>query len=199
MLYKAFRNAEGFFSTFMAGLLILLFMKEITLLMKSLVVISVVLLFAQCGGEKAASEEKYIVEKNPPFEIIDAYSQDWVAGIPEGGSGTNVHITLGNFTGDVVIQQLYFNGKVTKMQISPQTRNQYVVYFKNDVKRDVIMDIDPVKEAQNHPEPKFPFTLGDGEAILSYLEGDQTKYTRVKNIRVKEMLAYPSTKPNDEN
>jgi hypothetical protein len=74
-----------------------------------------------------------------------------------------------------------------------------VGYFRKDNGRDVIMDIDPVKEAANTPQTPFPFKLNDDEAVLSFLDGNFVRYTKISNIREEEMLAYPSVKPNNEN
>ena len=167
--------------------------------MKPLLITCVILLFAQCGSSKADEQEKYPLDPNPPFTVKDVYSQKWVAGVQGGGSGTNVHFTLVDFSRDVVIDKVYFRGQVTKVQQSPQTGNQFVGYFKNETGRDVIMDIDPAKEAANTPKTPFPFELQDNEAVLSFLDGNFVRYSKVVNIREEEMLAYPSTKPKDEN
>jgi len=159
----------------------------------------ILFLFASCGGGKTNDQEKYELDPNPPFKVADIYSQKWVAGIPDGGSGTNLHFTLVEFARDVVIDKVYFRGQVTKAQVSPQTRNQFVGYFRKDNGRDVIMDIDPVKEAANTPQTPFPFKLNDDEAVLSFLDGNFVRYTKISNIREEEMLAYPSVKPNNEN
>jgi hypothetical protein len=161
-------------------------------------IMMILILFANCGGGKTEKEAHALVQE-PPFKIMDAYYQDWVAGIPEGGSGTNIYISLGNFTEEVVIKEIYFRKMVSDAQISPQVRNQYIGYFKNEQRKDIIMDIDPVKEAQNSPRKPFPFVLKDDEAVISYLIGNEMKYTRVTNLRMEELLAYPSTKPKDDN
>ncbi|AVI50648.1 hypothetical protein C5O00_05475 [Pukyongia salina] len=153
-------------------------------------------LFANCGGSKSGNTDVKL-EQDPPFSVKDAYYQDWVAGIKEGGSGTNVYLALENFTDKVVIEKIYFRKKITKAQISPQIRNQYVGYFKNDDK-DMVMDIDPVKEAVNAPREPFPFSLEHNEAVIAYRNMDVLKYTLVRDMRREEMIAYPSTKPKNE-
>ena len=157
-----------------------------------------IILFANCGGSKTG-DGTYTLEANPPFKIIDAYYQDWVAGIREGGSGTNVHISLGYFSEEVVVEKIYFRKKINEAHLSPQTRNQYVGYFKNDVQKDVIMDIDPVKEAHNTPQEPFPFDLKEDEAVIGYLHGTEMKYTKISDMRREKMLAYPSSRPVDDN
>ena len=173
--------------------------KENFLFMKPVMIAFIIVLFTQCGRGKPNAQDKYVLDPNPPFQFADVYFQKWVAGIPGGGSGTNVHFTLTDFSRDVVIDMVYFQGQATKAQISPQTRNQFVGYFKNDEGRDIIMDADPVKESANTPRPPFPFELNDNEAVLSFLDGNFVKYTKIENIREEEMLAYPGTKPQDEN
>ena len=163
-----------------------------------LIFATVLTMAASCAGGKADNSDFPIIQ-NPPFIFGDVYYQDWVAGVKEGGSGTNVHITFSSFVEDVVIMDLYFRNKVVKAQNSPQNRNQYVGYFKNDAIPDLIMDIDPVKEAQNTPVMPFPFNLKDDEAVVSYLHKGEVKYAKVSNMRRKEMLAYPSTRPKGDN
>lgn len=155
------------------------------------------LLYACAGGK--SNNSNYIIEQHPPFTFGDVFYQDWVAGIKEGGSGTNLHVSFASFTEDVVILDIFFRNKIVKAQRSPQYRNSYVGYFKNEMQPDVIMDIDPAKEAQNTPPIVFPFDLNHDEAVLSYLHGDQIKYVKITEIRREEMLAYPSTKPKGEN
>jgi hypothetical protein len=156
------------------------------------------LLFANCGGGKT-EKEAYSLVPNPPFVIGDAYYQEWVAGIPEGGSGTNIYITLADLTEEVKIEKIYFQNKVCEAQLSSLEKNQFIGYFRNDMRKDIIMDIDPAKEAQNTPREPYPFDLKDNEAILGYISGNEMKYTKVPNIRKEDLLAYPSTKPIDDN
>ncbi len=161
-------------------------------------VMMILILLSNCGGGKT-EKETYPLVQNPPFKIIDAYYQDWVAGIPEGGSGTNVYITLGDFTEEVVVEEIFFRKKVSNAELSPQTTNQYIGYFRKDQRDDITMDIDPVKEAQNTPRKSFPFVLKDNEAVIGYRKGNEMKYTKVTSLRMEELLAYPATKPKDDN
>ncbi|MBT8262808.1 MAG: hypothetical protein KJO05_08300 [Bacteroidia bacterium] len=158
----------------------------------------IIILFAQCGGGKTENGKPQL-DQNPPFKILDAYYQDWVAGIPEGGSGTNIYISLGDISEDVVIDKIYFRKMISDAKLSPQTKNQYIGYFRKDQRQDIIMDIDPVKEAQNIPREPFPFELKDDEAVIAYRHENEMKYTRVSDLRMEELLAYPSTKPKDDN
>ncbi len=88
---------------------------------------------------------------------------------------------------------IYFGNKKTKAKNSPQNIDQYVGYFKNETRPDMIMDSDPVQESQNVPPEVIPFQLEENEAVLSYLYEGEVKYLRITNMERKPMLAYPTT------
>ncbi len=151
--------------------------------------------FSNCGGSKADAS-KYSLTQTPDFTLGEVYYQDWVSGIQEGGSGTNVYISFNNFTKDIVVKDIYFRKKILEAQ---QNGNQYIGYYKNEMERDIIMDGDPKKEAQNTPPKKFPFDLKDNEAVISYLQSGEMKYYKISGMEKKDMIAYPQTKPDNKN
>ena len=150
--------------------------------------------FSNCGSSQQSKAISF--EENPPFTISEIFSQDWVAGVQEGGSGTNVSITLNGLSNEVQIKEIYFRKKKVNATQRPNVKSAYMGYFKNDLVRDVIMDNDPVKESKNTPSAPFPFDLGQNEAVISYVMNGSTKYVRMSNILEKPMIAYPSTNPN---
>ena len=150
--------------------------------------------FSNCGSSQQSKAISF--EENPPFTISEIFSQDWVAGVQEGGSGTNVSITLNGLSNEVQIKEIYFRKKMVNATQRPNVKSAYMGYFKNDLGRDVIMDNDPVKESKNTPLVPFPFDLGQNEAVISYAMNGSTKYVRVSHILEKPMIAYPSTNPN---
>ena len=156
-----------------------------------------VILFAfySCAGGK---DTGYSFEQEPPFTIGTVYYQDWVAGVREGGSGTNVHIAIDSYAEDVTILNIFFSKRKEKAQNSLQNIDQYIGYFKNEGRPDIVMSGDPVKEAQNTPPEAFPFQLKNDEAVLSYLHNSEVKYVKLAQMERKPMIAYPSAK-NDEN
>lgn len=162
---------------------------------RSLFASVVLFAFYSCAGGKDAG---YSFEQEPPFTLGTVYYQDWVAGVREGGSGTNVHINIDSYTEDVVILNIFFSNKKEKAQNSPQNLDQYVGYFKKKGRPDIVMDGDPIKEAQNTPPEAFPFQLKHNEAVLSYRHNNEVKYVKINNMERKPMIAYPSAK-NDDN
>ncbi len=146
---------------------------------------------SNCEGSKSKTSQYQLIEA-PPFKIMESYSQDWVAGVQEGGSGTNLFITLGEITETIVVQEFYFRGKMVKTQISPSIKDQYIGYFKNEIKTDIIMDSDPVKESKNTPPQKIPFQLKEQEAVIGFLLNGVKHYWKLTGIEIKPPIAYPS-------
>jgi len=146
---------------------------------------------SNCEGSKSKKSQYQLVE-DPPFRILESYSQDWVAGIQQGGSGTNLFISLEEITESIVVQEFYFRGKMVKVQISPSGRGQFIGYFKNEVNTDIIMDGDPVKESKNTLPQKIPFQLNDQEVVIGFLLNGVKHYYKLIDIEVKPPIAYPS-------
>jgi hypothetical protein len=145
-----------------------------------------------CEGSKPKNSQYRLVD-DPPFRIIESYSQNWIAGIVPGGSGTNLFITLAEVEEGVVIQELYFRGKIESPKRSISINDQYIGYFKNGGKKDIIMDADPAKESKNVPPEKIPFQLDEQEAIIGFFKDGEKLYYKLTGIHVKPPIAYPST------
>jgi hypothetical protein len=151
--------------------------------------------FTNCGGTQRTNNMKEFAQ-NPPFKIAEAYYQNWVAGLKEGGSGTNVHIIFSEMETDVVIQNIYFRKHVLEAKGNINEPKQFVGYLKNEGQRDVIMDSDPIKEAQNTPSKPFPFELENNQAVVEYWFGGKKNYYKIENLSQKEMIPYPQANPN---
>lgn len=146
---------------------------------------------SNCEGSRSKTGQ-YLLLDDPPFRVVAAYSQDWIAGIQQGGSGTNLFITLGEISEDIIVQELFFKGKMVSTQISTSNRDQYIGYFKNDVNTDIIMEGDPIKESKNTPPYKTPFIMKDQEAVIGFLFNGAKYYFKLTDIEAKPPIAYPS-------
>lgn len=166
-------------------------MKKIKQTLVLAIVSTIMLSFSNCGSTKMNNTIQ--LEKNPNFSITEVYSQDWVAGVKDGGSGTNVHITFSGLSEAISIKKVYYKDLEADAIQNPKTTT-YVAYFKNNMnpRKDIIMDADPKKEAQNTPREKPLFTLGDNEAVVMYLENEIEKYFKITQIERKPLLAYPA-------
>jgi len=147
-----------------------------------------------CGGSK--TNELNFTTK-PPFTIYKTYSQNWVAGVKGGGSGTNLIIEFSSVSEGIEFKEIYFRGK--RVYASLKRENQIIGYFKSEINRDIIMDSEISKEAANIPPKKIPFQLEKNETVISYSKKGKIYYYRISNIEEKEMLAYPQSNSNIEN
>ena len=171
-------------------------MKRLKLATGALGLFIITVLFLNCNSSKNTNSA-YSFSQNPPFTMVEAYSQKWMAGVKEGGSGTNIYLKIENIEIGTSINEIYFSNKSAKA--NPSTDNLYIGYYKNEENRDVIMDSDPNKEAKNTPPKTFPFKLEENEAVISYLFKGMDYYFKVSNITEKEILAYPMGNPNNGN
>ncbi|MDP2686944.1 MAG: hypothetical protein Q8O62_06965 [Aequorivita sp.] len=171
-------------------------MKNIKILIFLFTVPLLLLSFSNCGGAQTASS-KTTFEQNPPFKIAEAYYQNWIAGVKDGGSATNIHILFNEMDPDAVIQNIYFRNQKLEAKGNVNEPNKFVGYLKNEPQRDVIMDSDPIKEAQNKLPDPFPFQLEDNEAVVEYWFGGKKNYYKVSNLSQKEMIPYPQANPHE--
>lgn len=147
--------------------------------------------FSNCAGGK-----DILLEKEPPFKVKAAFYQNWVAGTKEGGSGTHVSIILGAISEEIKVKEIFYLDKVAEAVQDRQNIDKYTGFFTNDLKEDVIMDINVIKESTNLPKEKSLFNLKKNEAIISYFHQEEINYFRIENLEEKPLIAYPGTRPN---
>lgn len=158
---------------------------------------SLSLIAESCGSTQISNNIMF--EANPPFTIKEAYFQKWVAGTKEGGAGTKVHLVFKSIGPEVALKEIYFQNQIQKVQKASNSGYDYFAEFDSNIRSNIIMDIDPMKEAQNTPSQNFPFELQENEAVVSYLFNDKTNYFKIINLSEKERIAYPQSNPNLRN
>ena len=151
------------------------------------------------GISGCAGGKDYLLEQNPPFTVSTAYFQKWVAGIKEGGLGTKVHITIENIKEEISVKEIFFGDRILSAHRHPQNIDSYSADFKDEARQDIVMDGDAIKESQNTPPEKSPFSLEKNEAILSYTIKGEMHYYKISNLEEKPLIAYPSSNPNGRN
>lgn len=126
-------------------------------------------------------------DTNPPFEITSATSTKWFGGQP-GVSGVNVFIEY-SVNKDIQFDSLYFSNKVVKIKYITTNNKQLLAgYFSTSTrnqKSDLTFHRNPINEKNNKvlQIQKFPFILKENEAVLSYIEGSNTKYFKITGIK----------------
>lgn len=148
---------------------------------------------SNCGSSQGDKSTAF--EKNPPFTISEIYSQDWVAGVKEGGSGTNVHITFESMNEDVEVKDIYYKKNSSAARETGTSKKEFAAVFRSTIK-DRIMDIDPVKEAQNIPPRASSFELLENEVVIGYTINGQKQYFKISDVMKKPAIAYPAKNPS---
>jgi hypothetical protein len=149
---------------------------------------------SNCGSSK---DTKAIhLESNPPFIISEIFAQDWVAGVKEGGAGTNVYVTFDNLDENIKIENIYFAKKLLLVRQVGTSPKVFVGSYKTTSGRDFIMDSDPTKEAKNIPTAAFPFVLENNEAVIKYSMDGTSKFFKVSDVVIKPRIAYPAANRN---
>jgi len=118
-----------------------------------------------------------------PFELGKATCFQYIGGLEESGSGTELRIPLSIFDNAVVeVQHVYFRGKEAKASMRMLENKQVVV----------------VRIPNNLPESSETkkLALESDEAVLSYKENGETKFTKVQDIKQKPPLLYKSAAKN---
>ena len=142
-----------------------------------------------CAGGKN-SDQVVPFEETPPFKVTLAFYQPWVAGVKSGGKGMNLGVILEEMTEDVEIGDFFFREQVVRARRDPNNPDLFIASYKEEP-RDVVMDADPLKEAQNIPPINFPFDLDEDEMALSYSYQGETYFVLIKDLEKRPLLAYP--------
>lgn len=130
-----------------------------------------------------------------PGKITEAYYQRWVAGVRGGGSGTGVYILFEKeLPKGIELKQLYFRKQLASAnKISENNYNFSFVGTANFDRREELPSDGPSKLKSIEP----PFAIKENEAILEYTQNDQKKFFKITELKEKEMLAYPSARPQN--
>ncbi len=150
--------------------------------------------FSQCSSTRTLQEDA-------PLEIGEVYFQKWIAGIQGGGSGINLFIPTTKSS--IKLDSVYFRDKGVKLESRANDEVLYIGRFKSEFnqRKDMIISSEPNAEFEN-PVPrikqKIPFKLKDDQCVISYKEGDKTRYFKIESIAEKRLVQYPSAPPNKQ-
>lgn len=155
----------------------------------------------KCQKNNSTPKENNQVEllQEKDLKIQEIYYQSWVAGIQGGGSGITIYIDLK--------QALSNDLKFVKAQIKTLGTTSiekiddlhYVAHIKTHA-NDLKLEEDPKKEYGNEVPTKSDINLKEGQIKLFFTKNDKNFYKLIEDVKEKPMIAYPSTKPqnNDE-
>lgn len=152
--------------------------------------------FSHCSSAQKLQEKA-------PFELNNAYFQQWVAGIKGGGSGLNLFIPLKeDLPKKILLDSVYFRGEATKLEAKLDNSRLFVGSFdsESNQKEDIIMSNEPHAEYGNKPpklKSKIPYELKGNECVVSYIEGKRVKYFKIENVVEKQIIQFPGVKPKN--
>ncbi|OWP83898.1 hypothetical protein BWK59_08085 [Flavobacterium davisii] len=139
-------------------------------------------------------------QKKAPFIIQECYHQSWIAGIKGGGSGTDFHILFQNeLPKDLELSKIYFQNKTAIPQkINP---TEYLFSFKEEANKHPNEENTEDKKNSPSTTTQNPLKITSKQAILEYYYKGNKAIFKIKKVKAKEILAYPSarTDENDKN
>ena len=139
-------------------------------------------LFFCCGATK--DKTMYELQKNPPFKVIRAEVTNWVGGQP-GVRGLKISISIDQK--NIKLDSIYFRNQKTALKLLANSNPpKYIGIFvtSKDI-NDYIIDKNSAKEFGNSPkslQEKFPFTLKNNQAVVSYYEQSHYFFYKISNI-----------------
>jgi len=123
------------------------------------------------GLAKCAS----LPEEKAPFKVIKAVSSSTA-------TATKLTFIVEGATA-VIFDSIYYQNKITKAIV--EGNQVYGSFLNTKRKLDIQLHGDSKQEFGNRPPEKkadFPFEIENNEAIISYKEGEDIKYFKVKNV-----------------
>jgi len=135
-----------------------------------------------------SSQKKLVAEA--PFDLGGSSVQKWIGGVSGSGTGYTVKIPVTQKKIDnVVMQQLYFRGKLVDLQMQTEDNNTYAIAkFTNGKEKN--LDNVPVAGSNTAAKDALGFELNADEAVIVYSENNKTKYYKISGIKEKEPLIY---------
>jgi len=156
----------------------------------------IVMLILMASFSQCSTAQK--LQKTAPAQFGDVHCQSWVAGVSGGGSGLNLFIPI--IDNSILLDSVYFRGKVAKLEVKPANLKLYIARFKTEFNEplDIILSIDQKQEHPNKLPVKnveIPFDLKDDECVVTYKQDTKTLYYKISNVRQQEPLNYPMAAP----
>lgn len=134
----------------------------------------------QCSSFKIDRASK----TSTTFEVKTVSFQEWTAGSNTEETGINVFVPIINKADHIIIDSLYF--KNLKGQLV-RNYSRYTAVLRNNSPNHTLQDI-----VKKNP---YPFTLNDGECVLSYIDNGTTKYLKITGVIQKESIYYEDGPP----
>lgn len=150
-----------------------------------------------CTKEQVATENEITEKKEGTAQefklpIQEVYYQKWIAGVKGGGSGIDLYLELQKpLEKGVALEKVKFESYEASFEKISET--SYVAHMKTTL-NELVLDENPKKEYGNQAPVS---TLKPNEAILFVNANGKELFQHLENVKEKELLAYPSSKPQN--
>ncbi|WP_179021493.1 hypothetical protein [Winogradskyella forsetii] len=136
------------------------------------------------SGEELNLKPEPNFQPTKTFKVKTISYQEWYAGIKVGGTGLNVFVPIVNKEEHIKIDSVYFRNLKAKLV---ENYGKYTAVLKNKSPYYTFKKTEKDKD--------FPFTLGDNECAISYVENGEIKYLRVTDMSEKAGTYYENGPP----
>ncbi len=116
------------------------------------------------------------------FTLLDASLQNWIAGTPEGGSGTEYYFKLNiNTSKKIIFDSVWINNESFKMLVTKKVShisNEEITYTKGDTITLRISNLQNQKKTETPPP-----IIYNGAALFSYKVGNKVDFFTIKEVK----------------
>ena len=151
------------------------------------------LLFSTLNCANSKDVEIFQFSRIPPFTVSEIVAQDWATGLKHKGAVTKVHVTFDVLEENIKIVRIYFDNKTLLVSKLVAKQKEFIATYKAFHARDIIMDINPKKEAKNSPIKISPFKLGPNEAVIEDAVDGVAAFFKVSNVVIKPMAVHAAS------
>ncbi len=117
-------------------------------------------------------------EAKTNVKILSSTSQEWVAGIQEGGSGTNYELKIITYQKQIIFDSIWVNKCGGKFIIVPSEKKDNLTLIAN------------IHSSPEELKIKAPIKF-KGEGLIRYTINGKKHYISISRFRKLPMLIYP--------
>lgn len=144
------------------------------------------------ANENEIIEKKEVTEQEFKLPLQEVYYQKWIAGVKGGGSGIDLYLELQKpLEKGVALEKVKFESYEAFFE--KVSEKIYIAHIKTTL-NELVLDENPKKEYGNQAPVS---TLKPNEAIIFFTVNGKQLSQHIENVKEKELLAYPSSKPQN--
>ena len=134
--------------------------------------------------KSASTKVNNIEKKKKYFKLLSAISENWTAGIPSGGSGTEYYVKIKIITTEkIVFDTLWINNTAFETFISKESTSvsdKPIQYSKGDI---ITVRATELKNQNIKPATVIPPIKYNGAALIGYRINGKQEYFTVTEIK----------------